>query len=76
MPQPVLDCVGNEITGSSVVVYPVRKGSNMWMNRAQVKEIEFGVEPVLGCELPNGHRVRIKNIKNVAVVVPPAPPAV
>lgn len=76
MPQPVLDCVGNEITGSSVVVYPVRKGSNMWMNRVKLSRIEFGVEPVLIGELPNGHGVRIKNIKNVVVVTPPAPPAV
>lgn len=70
MPQPVLDFVGREITGGSTVIYPVRKGSSMWLNRCTVTKIEEGVQPVILGVLSNGHVVRVKNLQNVVVVSP------
>lgn len=67
---PVLDCVGNVITPGCTVVYPSRQGSNMWMERMVVDQVES--DKISGHK-PNGRRTQVKKLKNVAVVVPPAP---
>lgn len=72
MPQPVLDFLGRPIAVNDTVVYPVRKGSAMWLNRMVVSKVnDEGVKPILQGHTSKG-LVTIKNLTNVVVVNPPA----
>ena len=68
---PAIDFLGREIKAGDTVVYPVRRGSSMWLNKLTLAHADADG----ACGYNNaGHRVFIKNLKNV-VVVSPADPA-
>ena len=65
----VLDFVGNEITAGCTVCYPVRRGSNLWMNRMVVTQV--AADQITGQNPHNRRLTHVKNLQNVVVVVPP-----
>ena len=68
---PAVDFTGRTIEAGHVVVYPVRRGSSMWLNKLTLTHADVDG----ACGYNNiGHRVFLKNLKNV-VVVSPADPA-
>lgn len=71
------DFLGKPITVGSRVVYPVRRGSKLWLNKMDVDLIdESSGEAVLIGKSNTGRPNRVKNLTNV-IVVPkdvPAPP--
>jgi hypothetical protein len=66
----ILDFVGNQITPGCTVVYPVRRGSSMWLNRLVVTAARS--EGLTGHN-PEGRTIHVKNVKNVVVVNLPQP---
>jgi hypothetical protein len=63
----VKDFLGREIKAGDLVVYPVRRGSSMWMSRMTVLSTEGGK---LAGNNPEGRRVALTNLDNVVVVQP------
>lgn len=72
---PVLDFMGREITVGATVVYPVRRGSSMWMQKLRVTQV-IPVGPKIGGFNPEGRRIVLQNIANVTVVEPVPTPQV
>jgi hypothetical protein len=66
----VKDFLGRDIVAGNTVVYPIRKGSSMWMKRMTVVGTEHGV---LTGNSPEGRRITLTNISNVTVVEAPKP---
>ena len=62
---PTVDFTGREIVAGNVIVYPVRRGSKMWLNRMTVQHVED--DKVAGYN-NLGHRITITNLKNIVVV--------
>lgn len=62
-----LDYMGREIKAGDTVVYPVRRGSAMWLNRMKVTLAERDFIKGLS---PTGIWVTVKNLKNVVIVDP------
>jgi len=70
---PANDFFGRLIEVGHTIVYPMRRGSKMWMQRASVTEIrqhDRTQPPLLVCLNPTGRRVTIQNLDNCVVVVP------
>jgi hypothetical protein len=65
------DFLGREIKPGDLLVYPVRRGSAMWLNRLSVTQALQG--SVTGFS-PEGRRITIKNLDNSVVVPAPAVP--
>lgn len=61
----VTDFAGNEIKAGQTVVYPVRRGSQMWLSEITVNKVE--AENILGVN-KEGRRVTVKNLKNVVII--------
>ncbi len=61
------DFMGREIKAGDTIVYPVRRGSRMWLNKLNVTMVEG--EALKGYS-PEGRLTTIKNLKNVVVVQP------
>jgi hypothetical protein len=70
---PILDFMGREIVAGNTVIYPVRRGSDMWMQRINVTKVTDGSSPSLSGVNPEGRRITIHNLKNVTVVEPVKP---
>lgn len=66
------DYMGREIKAGDTLVYPVRRGSSMWLNRLLVTQAI--ADAVTGTN-PDGRRITVKNL-NTAVVVPAPIPSV
>lgn len=68
MSEKLTDCVGREIKPGCEVLYPVRRGSEMWLNKMKVENV---VAPgkIHGFN-DFGRRVHVQSLKNVMVVVP------
>ncbi len=67
------DFIGREITAGALIAYPVRRGSNMWLNQLKVQQVSQGTKgPQVSGLNSKGRRITITNIKN-AVVVEPLP---
>jgi len=64
------DFMGREIKAGDTLVYPVRRGSSMWLNRLLVTQALADV--VTGTN-PEGRRITVKNLGNAVVVPSPAP---
>jgi len=63
--QQVRDYVGNPITVGCNIVYPVRRGSAMWLNTIKVTQ----VTPTRVTGYNADHRLtHVQNLKNVVVV--------
>jgi expansin (peptidoglycan-binding protein) len=59
------DFLGRTIAVDNNLVYPVRRGSRMWLNRIQVTKVEC--DAVYG-NSPEGRGVKLTNLKNTVVV--------
>jgi len=75
------DFLGREIKAGDTVVYPVRRGSSMWLNKLLVTQVASdGVDrdgqPLLHVAGTNsfGRRITVKNLTNCVVVEPIADP--
>jgi hypothetical protein len=66
--EKVVDLVGKEITAGCSVVYPVRRGSSMWLKKMQVQQVMGGKNPELHGYNSEGRRVTIRNLDNCAVI--------
>lgn len=65
------DFLGQEIKPNHLAVYPVRQGSNMWLNKITVTRIEDGGEDgefVLYGLNAAARNVRLTNLKNLVVI--------
>lgn len=60
-----VDFLGRPITAGVVIVYPVRRGSDMWLNKLNVTHVEEG--KVKGYNT-FGRPLTITNLKNTVVV--------
>ena len=72
---PANDFLGREIEVGHTIVYPARRGSRMWMQKASVTGVvqhDRTQPPLLVCLNPTGRRVTIQNLNNCVVVVPPS----
>lgn len=68
MSEPVKDFMGREIKAGNTVVYPVRAGSKMWLQKMNVTQVNGGESPSLVGFNTGGRRITVRNIENVAVV--------
>ena len=69
VPVTALDSLGNEIKATDTVVYPVRRGSRMWMNRLVVDAVRDTCHGVrITGRNAAGNRVSIQNVENCIVV--------
>lgn len=66
--EKVVDLIGREITAGCSVVYPVRRGSDMWLKKIQVQQVTPGKVPEISGFNSEGRRVTIRNLKNCAVI--------
>lgn len=65
-----LDFLGNPITVGSTVVYPVRAGSKMWLQKRKVSQVVPGGEsPSLRVYDPASGSQRAHAVKNLDTVV-------
>ena len=62
---PAVDYMGRTIEAGHVVVYPVRRGSDMWLNKLSVAQVE---ENRISGYNNLGRRLTITNLKNVVIV--------
>lgn len=68
---PANDFLGRPIEVGHTIVYPVRRGSRMWRQRASVTEIrqhDRTQPPLIVGQNPVGRRVTIQNLDNCVVV--------
>ena len=65
---PVLDFMGREINAGSTVIYPVRRGSKMWMQELSVTQIIPGDSPTITGFNTTGRKITLHNVTNVTVV--------
>ena len=61
------DFLGEEIKAGCMIVYPVRRGSAMWLEKLHVQQVVDGTEPRLSGFNESGRRINVTNIKNVIV---------
>jgi hypothetical protein len=73
---PVLDYIGRPITASATVVYPVRRGSSMWMQKINVTQVIGGKTPTVIGFNSQGRKITLHNVANVVVVEPLPTPTV
>jgi hypothetical protein len=59
------DFMGRPLEAGHVVVYPVRRGSEMWLNKLNVTQVDD--ESLKGYS-PAGRLLTIKNLTNVVIV--------
>lgn len=64
----VVDLFGREITAGCNVVYPARRGSSMWLRTLRVQQVIGGVHPHLTGYNPEGRRITVHNLSNIAVM--------
>ena len=68
---PAKDFLGRPIEVGHTIVYPIRRGSKMWMQKANVTQIiqhDRTQPPLLACINPTGRKVTIQNLDNCVVV--------
>lgn len=69
MPQTIVDFLGNTIRAGDTLVYPVRRKSQLYMNKIRVAELVQLREgfAVTGYN-DEGRRVTVRNLHNTVVV--------
>ena len=66
----IRDCRGIKINVGDIIVYPGRRGSNMWLNTGVVQPPRFGdLQQSLSVRRTGGKMVEIFETSRVAVVV-------
>lgn len=61
------DFLGRSIAVNDTLIYPVRRGSRMWLNRIVVSLVES--DTIRGTS-PTGRRIELTNLNNTIVVRP------
>ena len=61
------DFIGRAIAAGNTVVYPVRRGSSMWLNKLAVTQVDD--DHITGFN-KDGRRITVKNLENCVVVEP------
>lgn len=61
----IVDFTGRTIEPGHVVAYPVRRGSQMWLNKLTVTEV--GKDSIAGYNSA-GRPLTIKNLRNVVII--------
>lgn len=61
------DFIGCAIAAGNTVVYPVRRGSSMWLNKLAVTQVDD--DHITGFN-SDGRRITVKNLNNCVVVEP------
>lgn len=72
-PLSPLDFMGRKITVGATVIYPVRRGSSMWMNKLKITQVipeTPSSPPTIGGYNSEGRRITLHNVANVTVVEP------
>jgi len=68
-PTSAADFLGNPIEVGDTVVYPVRRGSSMWLKKIAVESIQDGSQgPVVLGRNDNGRTIRLHELKRCVVV--------
>jgi hypothetical protein len=62
---PAVDFMGRTIEAGHVVVYPVRRGSSMWLNKLNVTQVRD--DSIAGYNTA-GRLLTIRNLQNVVIV--------
>jgi hypothetical protein len=62
---PAVDFLGRTIETGHVVVYPVRRGSDMWLNKLSVAQVSD--DRITGYS-PTGKLLTIQKLQNVVIV--------
>jgi hypothetical protein len=62
---PAVDFTGRTIEAGHVVVYPVRRGSSMWLNKLNVTQVRD--DSIAGYNTA-GRLLTIRNLQNVVIV--------
>jgi hypothetical protein len=72
VPTEAVDFLGNPILAGSLIVYPVRRGSDMWMNKLRIEAVRDTPrgKTVSGTNDSN-RRITIRNLTNCVVVMEP-----
>lgn len=66
------DFMGKVIRVKDLIVYPVRQGSNLWMNQAVVIKIESSDKvTTIHAERPDGTVVKLTKTENIVIVTAP-----
>lgn len=64
----ILDCTGKTIRQGDTIVYPCRRGGNMWLSVGTVQHPRHEGQRTLDVQRPNGKIVEILHTARVAVV--------
>lgn len=64
----VKDFLGREIRAGDMVVYPVRRGSSMWLKKLRIQQVEPGPKPRISGYNDLGRLVTIFNVDSCVVV--------
>jgi hypothetical protein len=62
---PAVDFMGRTIEAGHVVIYPVRRGSSMWLNKLNVTQVRD--DSIAGYNTA-GRLLTIRNLQNVVIV--------
>lgn len=64
----VKDFLGREIRAGDMVVYPVRRGSSMWLKKLRIQQVEADPKPRISGYNDLGRLVTIFNVDSCVVV--------
>jgi hypothetical protein len=65
----VKDFLGQELAANDEIIYPVRKGSSMWLRRIKVTQVLDGHTPVIHGFASDGSSSRLIQLHNIQNVV-------
>ncbi len=69
-PTEAVDFLGHPILAGDLVVYPVRQGSSMWMNKLRVEAVRDTPRgKAISGTNDAGRRITIRNLTNCTVIV-------
>ena len=63
--EPILDFLGKPIKAGDIIVYPCRRGSNVWLSRLVVAHVD---RDGIGGHNSARRRINLTNLANVVVV--------
>jgi len=71
-PTEAVDFLGHPIGAGDLIVYPVRRGSEMWMNKLRVEAVRDTPrgKSISGTN-DSGRRITVRNLTNCVVVTEP-----
>jgi hypothetical protein len=71
-PTEAVDFLGHQIIAGDLVVYPVRRGSDMWMNKLRVDSVRDTPRgKAISGTNDAGRRIIVRNLTNCTVISEP-----